>query len=289
MKEHFKRLIPSWALPQIRFIYWKYFAKFDSRSISSNALRASQVLKCNIAYNKYGGYAIPASSRNRPAALVTNAGRVYEKETIEYVIKNCRDGDIVHAGAYFGDFLPAFSKSIGKNAKIWAFEPVTENFRCAQITLLLNDLSNVELIFKGLGAKIETRNIKTVDENGNALGGASYIPSSPVSNSETSENIHLTTIDETVGSDRDVAIIQLDIEGFEVDALKGGLETIRRCKPSILLSPTDNPHISEWFTENILTLGYRLTGRVHQNSIFEYGKINKLKKENRCLRDCNFE
>ena len=77
------------------------------------------VLQCCIAYNKYGGYCVPLSSLHRPAAQRILSGDVYEPNTIEFLISNCSDGDIVHAGAYFGDFLPALSRSCAPNAKIW--------------------------------------------------------------------------------------------------------------------------------------------------------------------------
>jgi hypothetical protein len=112
----------------------------------------SSVLDCRLSYNKFGGFCVPASSQHRPAAHAILTGRVWESETIEFITTRCGDGDVVHAGTYFGDFLPALSKACRPDARVWAFEPNTENYRCAKITIGLNGLQNVVLTNAGLGA-----------------------------------------------------------------------------------------------------------------------------------------
>ena len=67
--------------------------------------------------------------------------------------KNCGTGDLVHAGTYFGDFIPALSRVCAPDAKVWAFEPNPENYRCALITTTLNNLHNVEIKNAGLGSQ----------------------------------------------------------------------------------------------------------------------------------------
>jgi FkbM family methyltransferase len=49
------------------------------------------------------------------------------------------------------------------------------------------------------------------------------------------EKIEITTIDEEC-EDKKVGLIKMDIEGFEYFAIKGGLETIKRDKPVLLIS-----------------------------------------------------
>lgn len=78
-------------------------------------------------------------------------------------------------GADFGDFLPALSSGCAPGARIWAFEPNPENYRCARVTLELNGISNVTLANAGLGAQAELLGILTADEQGLPLGGASRI------------------------------------------------------------------------------------------------------------------
>src|SRR5882672_2138462 len=102
-----------------------------------------RVLQCRVSYNKYGGYCVPSSSVHRPAAQKILSGDVWEPDTIEFMVNHVGDGDIVHAGAYFGDFIPALSQACKPSAKLWTFEPNPENYRCALITIEINGLRNV--------------------------------------------------------------------------------------------------------------------------------------------------
>lgn len=49
------------------------------------------------------------------------------------------------------------------------------------------------------------------------------------------------TLDEIIPADRHIGVIQLDIEGYEADALKGARDTVRRCQPIIVLETIPGP------------------------------------------------
>ncbi|MCK6370338.1 MAG: hypothetical protein L6Q83_03265, partial [Gammaproteobacteria bacterium] len=129
--------------------------------LSQEQFDALDALKCAIGYNVYGAYCVPLSSRHRRAAMRILGGEVHEPQTVEFLRSHCDTGDVVHAGTYFGDFLPALSRAC--QGTVWAFEPNLENFRCATITVLLNDLRNIELRRAGLGAASGALPLLTVD------------------------------------------------------------------------------------------------------------------------------
>ena len=81
------------------------------------------VLNAKIAYNEFGAYCVPLSSINRNAVKEVLSGNVYEPETLDFIRKNVGDGDIVHAGAFFGDFIPALSRFVKEKSIVWVFEP----------------------------------------------------------------------------------------------------------------------------------------------------------------------
>nr|NIM22361.1 hypothetical protein [Candidatus Latescibacterota bacterium]NIO78565.1 hypothetical protein [Candidatus Latescibacterota bacterium] len=74
-----------------------------------------------------------------------------------------------------------------------------------------------------------------------------------------------------VPMDRSVSIIQLDVEGFEKEALAGALSTIQRCRPIIILEDLQTSTLidSDWFAENVKSLGYEFTRNLHGNKVFE--------------------
>jgi FkbM family methyltransferase len=225
-------------------------------------------MKCAVADNCYGAYCVPLSSKHRPAAHTVLSGDVYEPQTIEFMRSHCANGDIVHAGTYFGDFLPGLAPAC--QGTVWAFEPNRENYRCAQITLLLNDINNVELRRAGLGATNQEMPLLTADADGLPRGGSSQIVSDQTPPAGQIEMVPMVCIDDAIGSDRQVSIIQLDVEGHEQQALSGALQTITRCLPVLIIEIlADSTLLStDWFKKNILPLGYRMTGMIHGNMVF---------------------
>ena len=273
MKHLIYTMIPKRMMPIAQRIYRRLFNNSPKADFSQEQYERLTALKCIVSYNKYGGYCVPESSRHRPAARKILSNDVYEPNTIEFMMSNCGNGDIVHAGAYFGDFLPALSKGAAPGSKVWAFEPNPENYRCARITLEINDIANVVLTNAGLGARQEVLLMQTADENGHSLGGCSRIIAKESNEAAEAETVQIVTINDMIGPDRNVSIIQLDVEGHEKEALAGALKTIQRCLPTIIFEVLSNSTLlgSDWFSENILSLGYRKINDIHDNSVFSCG------------------
>jgi len=252
-----------------RALYRRVAAPATKTSGASAGASEPSALKCATGYNQHGGYCVPASSFHRPAAKAILSGKVYEPKTVEYLRANCGERDIVHAGTFFGDFLPALSQAVGSDALIWAFEPNRENYRCARMTLEMNNIRNVRLTRAGLGAKSQRLFVQTAETGGRSLGGASRIVSEDCQ-AHSKESVDIVAIDEAVPADRSVGIVQLDVEGYEKEALTGALATIRRCLPILILEDLPNSNLlqSEWFSENILSLGYQKVARLHGNRVY---------------------
>src|SRR2546430_2068958 len=87
-------------------------------------LKAAEVV---IAENAHGFYCVPRAAVQRPAARKIINGEVWEPETIDFVVRHCVDRSVVHAGAFFGDFLPAVSRALVADAVLYAAEPNPEN------------------------------------------------------------------------------------------------------------------------------------------------------------------
>jgi FkbM family methyltransferase len=234
----------------------------ETTSRRSTALRASHpsALQCVIASNEFGSYCVPRSSLHRPAAQAILGAKVWEAETIAFMRDNCGNGDIVHAGTYFGDFLPALASAISPGALIWAFEPNRENYRCASITIELNAIHDrVKLANAALGSAEGRVMLSVTDDSGRSLGGASHI------NPSGKESVAQITLEALIPRGRCISILQLDVEGYEEQALRGAEQLIRDHRPILILETVP---LSNWFDNLLKDCNYHLAQQVAANSVF---------------------
>jgi FkbM family methyltransferase len=183
-----------------------------------------------LARNEYGAYCVPRSSRHRPAAKAVLRCRVWEPDTI--ALMRSISGDVVHAGTFFGDFLPGLASS--RDGIVWAFEPNRESYRCANITTELNDLQNVTLTHAALGNSPGEGSLAVSNRQGRPSGGGSRLISG-APDGRAHETVPVVTVDEVVPTDRHVGVVQLDVEGHEEHSLLGAMRTIERCRPLLIL------------------------------------------------------
>ena len=70
-------------------------------------------------------------------------------------------------------------------------------------------------------------------------------------------------------------LIQLDIEGLEVNALVGGMETIETYRPIVVIEEKQLPQYDEKKMKEarvfLESLDYQEIGRVHKDVIFGWG------------------
>jgi len=209
-------------------------------------------------------YCVPLSSSHRPVAKAVLQSRVWEADTLDFLRRCDPAGDILHAGTFFGDFLPALARSRGQGAVVWAFEPGAENFRCAQITVELNELANVTLVNRGLGATTGTALLATGDRHGVPLGGGSKLVEDPAwARWWENEQIELIAADDVIGEERSIAAIHLDVEGYERQALEGALRLISRWRPPIIVESLPVGLIEQ----RLGPLGYRVDARIDYNHL----------------------
>lgn len=191
---------------------------------------------------------VPRYAVHRPACQAILSGRRYEPITHDLVhaLLSARGGNLIHAGTFFGDMLPSFSRTCP--GTVYAFEPVLENYLLAKLSIEQNDLGNVVIFNAGLGSGLSVALVDTGEQAGPHRGGSSRM-------AEKGQRTCLMTID-SLGLE-DVSVIQLDVEGFELEALRGAAQSIETCHPTILVE--DN---SENCGDFLRTLSYVYAGSV---------------------------
>ena len=144
----------------------------------------------------------------------------------KYGIYGCNVPDnpiIIDCGAYIADTVFMF-KSCTLNPVIVAVEPSSTNFQVLRKNIEINGWENVIPLNVAVGAEEGC-----VDLLGEGRADAK---------SKKGLGIRLTTIAKIVEEMRlnRVDIIKMDIEGFELDALAGAKDILRRFKPLLLIS-----------------------------------------------------
>lgn len=147
------------------------------------------------------------------------------------VLQQVNGKAIIDGGAYIGDTIHLFRRLFSQS-QIYSFEPVKKTFETlSKIYQQDAAVGTVTPINKGLGSKSGTLSINRYPQSNDAL--ASIV----VDYKKEHELVEVTTIDEEVKSrNLEVGLIKLNVEGFETEAIKGALQTIREQKPLLVIS-----------------------------------------------------
>lgn len=140
------------------------------------------------------------------------------------IMKPKKNEIYIDGGSYDGKNSLEFINWTGEEnvQKIYAFEPDYNNYVECQKILKEKCKVNYEVLQFGLWSKKTT--LPFVDE----LGERSFLDNSGKS------KIPMISIDEVVGDDK-VSFIKMDIEGAELEALKGAAKTIKNNKPRLAI------------------------------------------------------
>jgi len=204
----------------------------------------------NIYKNVYGRYFIPDSVLYTYTADYIVGGGVHEDTTIDYL--RLVGGNIIHAGAGFGDFLPA----LGGCDSVWAFEPNRLMYSSCLCTMLLNSVSNVKLFPLALGGYDGVICLRELDVNGVEMGPRSEV-------CEEGVEVGVVRLDSIIPVDCRISLIHLDLEGYEFEALRGAMGIIERDSPVIVLE-IDGRAVD--YNNFMLSIGYVVNKQLIFNS-----------------------
>ena len=198
---------------------------------------------------------VPAWAAEKAVCRKVMAGKRYEPLTHAFVraFFAGREGSMVHAGTYFGDMLPSFARACPGH--VHAFEPVLEHYVLARLCVQANALDNVLLFHAGLGPETRPAHADTGRDVAHHRGGGARIAAQgqPV----TLLPLDFFRVD-------GLALIHLDVEGFELAALEGAVATLDRWRPTVMIE--DNPRLAGAF---LTARGYGCVGSIPGLDVWE--------------------
>jgi FkbM family methyltransferase len=169
-------------------------------------------------------------------AYIANRGN-YELGETRFCERVLRAGDVaVDVGANIGLYTLLFSRLVGPEGRVHAFEPAPGNARRLRVNLLLNAADNVELSERAVFSRTGTVTLNLFEQrlgSWHSLGRPElpdpFQPGRTVapSNSIEVESLTLDAYAASAGLDR-IALLKIDVEGAEPDVLSGAMGLLER-------------------------------------------------------------
>jgi FkbM family methyltransferase len=260
--ESVSSMLSNLAIPHISYDAWYVAENFrDFRHVHDDVLsdeRSRQVLRAVLMTMLTGKkiYCAAVCEENQYFCLP----RFFESGSEHFV----------DAGAYDGDSVEKFvSTRHGAFAKIYAFEPGPRQFSALKTRiehLILDhafDANTIEVVNAGLG-----------DGEYSAIAGTTsgQMTNLAVGYDSAGAGVALRIVSlDSFMKKRSVTFLKADVEGMEMELLKGAQSTIRRDKPKIAICvyhyPTDIPEIASYLAA--LVPDYQFALRHHSEQFME--------------------
>lgn len=169
----------------------------------------------------------------------------------------------VDVGANVGVYTAWASRCVGAGGRVIAFEPVPATREQLERTVALNALGNVRVVPKALGAAPGTLSLWLLPH---ASGLSSAVVPADTSSARSIE-VETATLDDelTALGAPSPALVKIDVEGYEMEVLRGAVRTLAASDGPAVLFETQSDHLARagerfadvpgWFEDRF---GYRL-------------------------------
>ena len=213
--------------------------------------------------SKYG-FQLKANLANPEHQYLYFYGTHDERYVVTKLLKIIKPGDICwDIGANIGFYTCLLASHVKDTGAVIAFEPAARTCDYLQENVSLNEFTNVTVVNKGLGDNREQRPLY-YSEAALAEGTASL---KYANGRRASERVTLDTIDNLIGKLPTPDFIKIDVEGYQLEVLRGGEHFLKTHAPLLMaelkdVGETNRDAFSE-IEKYITTLGY---------SLYEIGK-----------------
>ncbi len=157
----------------------------------------------------------------------------YERGFLDFLKKNLKNGHVfIDVGANIGLVSLLAGKLVGENGKVFSFEPQPEVYNDLQENIKINSLNNILPFNIGLGNENKQM---TLFSNLSVNRGASSLiqPSDPSGEFK----VVINRLDDFLEKHqiKRVDFVKIDVEGFELEVLKGMNRLLNTENPPVLI------------------------------------------------------
>ena len=151
------------------------------------------------------------------------------------------DTTIIDIGANIG-FLSLYWAKKFNNCQVFSYEPTGYAFECLKTSKELNRLNNLKVFKLAAGDKSCQGEVYSPTEKtyNKGLGSINFNADIEGDKTYVKETIDIVSLDEHIGQGKNVSLIKIDVQGTEINVLKGALKLIEKDKPSIIVEIDDS-------------------------------------------------
>jgi len=161
-------------------------------------------------------------SRDIELAGRLDVAREYLLQFRQYIPEG---GVVIDVGACLGDYTATFAEFVGPTGAVFAFEPNPAVAACLRHNM--KRFSNVAIAERAFGS-LKQLTARMVIDTHNV--GASYLQDAGIKG-----DVHMWVLDAFCEQMSRLDFIKIDTEGYEPWILDGGVNTINRFRPAILI------------------------------------------------------
>ena len=229
--------------------------------------------------SKYG-FRLKANLANPEHQYLYFYGTHDERHVVTKLLKIIQPGDICwDIGANIGFYTCLLASQVEDAGEVVAFEPALRTYGYLHENVSLNRFMNVTVVNKGLSDKIEQRHLYYA-EAGLAEGTASL---KYANGRNGSERVTLDTIDNLTRGLPVPDFIKIDVEGYQLEVLRGGEHCLKTHTPLLMAELKDvgetNQTMFAEIEDYVADLGYQLY-EIKKYSIRRCKKLSDSPKRN---------
>lgn len=205
---------------------------------------------------------IVTSWHDYPASIT---GRT-EQDLLDWFQHNVKPGETwLDVGAHYGYTAIALSRLVGSSGRVFAFEPVVSTAGCVAQTRSLNGLTQATVVPCGLGAPESLAYLKLPLERGMADQTLS------ADAERWWESIQIARLDWLWpllnGGIDAVDGVKIDVQGMEIEALRGMEGVLRRQHPKLVIELHSGVDRST-LLDLLARAGYQIRGRAIEPQVY---------------------
>lgn len=204
---------------------------------------------------------------------------------LELILKYVGKGDVViDVGANIGKWTITFAKHVGQNGQVFAFEPITETYNF--LYKKTHKYKQIITFNCGLSDISEKKEILVPFDIRFPTSAALSDTADQIKNRNILETRMVNTmrLDDITKDFKKINLIKIDVEGHELNVLKGGIATINKYKPIIYMEilrekwHKNKPSLSD-ASLCLESMGYKI-GQLTNNGILFNENSFDMKREN---------